>query len=353
MLLPTTATGVLAALLISLLGLGAWAMCYKATRRVRFEYFAYDFAWGVAVAAVAAAFTLGMWNSQELTFQDNFLLTGLRKIAWALGSGMVFNLANMLLMASTSVSRLSVAFPLTFGFALAIGSVGQYFVRPGVNAMLAFGGATVVVVGVILAFVGYKWFLQDEAHRAIKALTADPRANVTQPAADTSTKAFVLALFAGIFYSVFYYAIQEAISGENGVASYGAALIVAAGVFGSTLVFVPFFLNFPVRGKPLAVRQYLQLERRQHIWGILGGMVWTAGLLGGLVVHGLPVAIQPEPVITYLLSNAGPLVTALIGILVYRELPEAPVKVHAMMGAMVVLMLLGMGMMALAPFYGR
>ena len=42
--------------------------------------------------------------------------------------------------------------------------------------MLAFGGALVCVAAMLVAFIGYKWFLTDEAHRAIKALSADPRA---------------------------------------------------------------------------------------------------------------------------------------------------------------------------------
>jgi hypothetical protein len=248
---------------------------------------------------------------------------------------------------------LSVAFPLTFGVAWAAGSAWQYYVRPDVNPMLALGGAVTVLVGAFLSFVAYRWFLEEEAHKAIKELNADPRAKATPPPADTSARALVLAVFAGIFFAIFFVTIQEATSGDNGVASYGAALILAAGVFGSSAVLVPFFLNFPVRGKPLAVRQYLQLERRQHVWGILAGVVWTAGLLGGLVVYGLPSSIQPDPLVGFLLSHSAPLLTAALGLFVYRELPEAPIKVYSMMGAMFVLMLAGMSLIALAPVYGR
>jgi glucose uptake protein len=170
---------------------------------------------------------------------------------------------------------------------------------------------------------------------------------------DTSVKGFVLAILAGIGFAVFFPALQEATTGDNGVASYGAALMLAAGVFGSTIALVPFFLNFPVRGKPLAVRQYFQLERRQHVVGVIGGVVWTTGLLGGLVTVGLAGVIQPSPLVTYLLSYSGPLLSAALGLLVYRELPEAPVKVHAMMAAMFILMLVGMVMIAIAPSYGR
>jgi glucose uptake protein len=353
MLLPTTASAVLVALVISLLGWGLWIYFYKATKRIRFEYFAYDFTWGVVLAAVVAAFTLGSWDNKELTFQDTYLLAGLRKMAWAAVSGIVFNLANMLLLAATSVSRISVAFPIAFAVAWAGGSIQEYFLRSGVNPLLTFGGSAVLIVAAVLGFIGYKWFLTDEAHKAIKALTADPRANVKAAPADTSARALVLAILAGLFFIGFFSAIREAISGENGVPSYGATLILAGGVFGSSIVFVPFFLNFPVRGKPLAVRQYLQLERRQHIAGIIGGIVWTAGLLAGLVTFGLPASIMPAPTVSYLLSHAGPVLSALVGLVIFRELPEAPVKVHAVMGAMLVLMLVGMGMIAVAPVYGR
>ena len=353
MLLPSNASAVLVALVISLLGWGLWVCFYKATKRVRFEYMAYDFAWGVVLASIVAAFTLGIWNSKELTFQDNYLLAGLRKMAWAGGSGVIFNLANMLLLAATSVSRISVAFPVALAVALAIGSAREFRVQPGVNPLLAFGGAFVVIVAAVLAFIAYKWFLEDEAHRAIKALSADPRAKAVPVPVDTSTRGLILAILAGAVYAGFFPAFQEATTGDNGVSSYGAVLILAAGVFASSIILVPFFLNFPVRGKPLAVRQYLQLERRQHIAGVIAGAVWTAGLLGGAVTVGLPAAILPSPVELYLLSHSGYLLSAALGLLLYRELPEAPTKVHAMMAAMFVLMLVGMGIIALAPVYGK
>jgi glucose uptake protein len=353
MLLPSTATAVLVALVISLLGWGSWVCFYKATKRVRFEYFAYDFTLGLVLATVIAAFTLGIWDSKELTFQDSYLLAGLRKMAWAAGAGIIFNLSNMLLLASTSVSRISVAFPVAFAVAWTVGSTREYLVRPNVNPMLAFGGSLVLIVAAILAFTAYKWFLEDEGHRAIKALSADPRANVKAAPVDTSARALVLAILAGLLFAVFFSALDEATSGDNGVTSYGAALIFAGGAFAASIVFVPFFLNFPVRGKPLAVRQYFQLERRQHFAGILGGVVWTAGLLGWLVTLGLPSAIVPAPAVTYLLGHSGPVLSAIFGLLLYRELPEAPTKVHALMGATLVLMLVGMGMIAVAPIYGK
>jgi glucose uptake protein len=349
MLLPTTETAVLVALVISLIGWGSWAALFKAGKKVRFEFFLYDFAFGVALAAVVAAFTLGLWNPKELTFQDNLLLTGLRKEAWAIGSGLVFALANSMLLASVSVSGMSVAFPITFGVAWALGSVWDFVVLPGLNPMMAFGGA--VLVGALMAVVAYRWYLEGEAHKAVEALRADPRAKAA-PKTGTGTKAFILAAVSGVLFTGFFYAIQEATSGDNGIASYGAALFLAAGAFGASIVVVPFFLNFPVKGQPLTVRRYFTISALHHVVGLVGGMVWTMGLLGGLATLALPAAIQPLPLVRYLLTHGTPLLAALWGLFVWREMKGGSIRVHAMMGAMFVLMLAGMGMIALAPGYG-
>ncbi len=353
MLLPTTATAVLVALLIGLFGWGSWASMYKAAKKLRFEFFAYDFAWGVGLAAVAAAFTLGSMNSAELTFQDNFLLTGMRKIAWGVGSGVVFNLANLLLLAAVSVSGMSIAFPVAFGLAWALGSVWTFFIRPDVNPMLAFGGAAVSLLGVAMAMVAYRWFLENRAHESAQALRADPRAKTSPPPQDMGAKAFVLAAISGIVFAVFFPMLFEATHDENGLSAYGAVLMVAGGLFASTAVFVPFFLNFPVKGKPLTVAQYLKVPVGQHVWGLLGGILFAAGLLGSLVVLGAPGPAQPSVVVAYMLDHGAPLLAALWGMLVWRELPGAPTKVNAIMAAMLVLLAVGMGMIAVAPLYGR
>ncbi len=63
---------VMVALLISLLGWVPGLRCTRPGKKVRFEFFAYDFAWGVLIASITLAFTLGSWNTADLTFQDNF-----------------------------------------------------------------------------------------------------------------------------------------------------------------------------------------------------------------------------------------------------------------------------------------
>src|SRR6202142_4490998 len=104
MIFPATQAATLALLVISLICWGSWANTLKLAGKWRFELYYYDFAIGFAVLAVAAAFTAGSLNSGELTFQDNFLITGYRNIAFVIAAGVVFNLVNLLLTATVALS---------------------------------------------------------------------------------------------------------------------------------------------------------------------------------------------------------------------------------------------------------
>jgi glucose uptake protein len=353
MLLPTTATAVLAALIISVLGWGSWASMFKAAKKARFEFFAYDFAWGALIASVILALTLGSWNSADLTFQDNFLLAAKRKMAWAVLAGGVFNIANVMLLAAIAVSSMSLAFPLAFGLAWAIGSAWEYFSRPGMNPMMSFGGAVVTLVAVVLSIIAHRWYLESESHKTIKALRADPRAKNAPATPSGGAKAFVLATISGLLFSLFFPAMREAVSGDDGVSSYGVAILMAVGIFFSSIIVVPFFLNFPVKGQPLTVSRYFKIAKAHHIWGVLAGFLWLGAVIAGLAADQAPIAAQPTLALGFILSHAAPVIAALWGVLIWRETSSAPTKVHMMTAAMVVLMLAGLGMMGLSPEYGR
>ncbi|MFM2125892.1 MAG: hypothetical protein RL328_2343 [Acidobacteriota bacterium] len=352
MLLPQSATAVLVALVIGLLGWSAWVSFFKAGKKIRFEFFAYDFAWGVVLATVVAAFTLGSWDSKELTFQDNFLLTGMRKMAWAAGSGMVFNLANLLLLAATAVAGSAVAFSIAFGLAWAVGGVVTYFTQPDVNPLLAFGGAGVTFLAAVLAMVAYAWLLAEKAHSEDVALRADPRAKGA-PQSESALKGIFLAVVSGLAFGGFFPMMAEATTGDNGVSAYGYALLVAGAVFGSSIVLVPFFLNFPVKGKALSVAQYVKIPLGHHLLGLAGGVVWSVGLLGGLLHLGVAASAEVSPVVIYLLNHGTPVLTTLLGLLVWGEFRGAPTRATAMAGAVLALLIAGTAMLAVAPVNGR
>src|SRR5229473_3338547 len=102
MILPSSYLATLWLLVISMICWGSWANTLKLASAWRFELYYYDFAIGFLLLTVAAAFTVGSLNAGELTFQENFLLTGYHNMAWAVAAGMLFNLGNMFLAATVS-----------------------------------------------------------------------------------------------------------------------------------------------------------------------------------------------------------------------------------------------------------
>ena len=143
--------------------------------------------------------------------------------------GVVFNVANLLLVAAIDVAGLAVAFPVGIGLALMIGAVSSYIVRPKGNPLLLFGGVALVTVAIVLDAAAYR-------KRETKAKA-------------TTTRGIVFSLACGVLMGSFYPLVARAMKGERGnpgPGPYAVALFFAVGVMLST---VP--ANWLLMWKPL------------------------------------------------------------------------------------------------------
>ncbi len=154
MLIPQTYAGALILIILSMICWGSWANTFKLAGKWRFELFYYDYSLGVLLAAIIAAYTFGSMGD-ELSFSDNMIVAGKRNMAYALAGGVVFNLANMLLVAAISVAGLAVAFPIGIGLALVVGVVWNYFLNPQGNPILLTAGVVLVVGAIIVDALAY------------------------------------------------------------------------------------------------------------------------------------------------------------------------------------------------------
>ena len=64
--------------------------------------------------------------------------------------GVVFNLANILLVAAIGIAGMSVAFPVGIGIALVLGVIVNYISNPQGNPLLIFGGVALITLAIIL-----------------------------------------------------------------------------------------------------------------------------------------------------------------------------------------------------------
>ena len=351
MILPASQAATLALLIVSLICWGSWANTLKLAGKWRFELYYYDFALGCVLLAVLAAFTAGSLNSSELTFQENFLITGYRNIAYALLAGVVFNFGNMLLAAALSLAGMAVAFALTSTVALVVSTAWNLIFEVPNGILLSLCGATLLLAALVMAAFTYSHYLDDKAVAVkIPALQVDPRSRhaKTTPRAPGAARAITLGVLGGIALGLFRPLINVARAGDNGVAPYGLALLFAAGVLGSTIIFSPFFFTFPVAGDAISMRNYFVGAARQHLLGILGGALVAAAFLTQMLALAAPPFLRTAAMPSYALSQGGPVLAVLWGLIAWREFRDGGERTRLLFVFMLILMAAGVGLLAVA-----
>lgn len=336
MILPTTYATALALTIVSMLCWGSWANTFKLTKKWRFELFYFDYAFGVVLAALVAAFTFGSMGD-ELSFLDNLMYTaGKRQIAWALAAGGVFNLANILLVAAISIAGMAVAFPVGIGLALVIGVVWSFVLKPAANPFLLFSGALLVLVAIAVdAF----------AYRAHTQRTAPKNARLT-------LKGLILSLVSGIFMGSFYPLVEMAKVPEVGLGPYTVAVVFAIGVLGTTFLYNIYFMNLPVEGQPIPVSAYFASKSlRNHLLGFLGGLVWCTGAVANFVAASAPPEVNVGPAVSYAMGQGATMISALWGLLVWKEFAGAAPRVKMLLAIMMILFIAGLTLVSIAPLY--
>jgi glucose uptake protein len=350
-ILPTTDSSALILLIFSMLCLGSWVNTQKLLGKWRFELFYYDYSCGALACALVAAFTLGSLDSQELTFQDNLLIASRHAMAYAAGAGVVFNLGNMLLLAAMQVSGMAVAFLISFGLALAVSAFGSYFETPQINVTLLLSGVALALAVIVVAGLAHALFLEARAD-AEKPPRPDPR-SPRRPATPSAALGITLSVLSGILISLSIPLMGGARAGEAGVGPYGAALLFGGGLFLSTLLFSPFFMNFPVFGAPVEIRGYFLGGKKQHLLGFLGGVIWMAGTIAAFVAGSGPPTAQPDRSLSDAVPQVAALAAAIWGLLAWREFQGATHRVKVLLTMALVLLAGGTALVAVAQFNSK
>ena len=150
MFLPTTYNLALLLMLITMLCWGSWANSMKLCPGYRFQLFYWDYVIGVLGGTLIWGLSFGSMGDSGLSFLPDVASVSLNSILLAALGGVVFNVANLLLVAAIDVAGLAVAFPVGIGLALVVGAVSSYLVAPAGNPYYLFGGVALVIVAIVL-----------------------------------------------------------------------------------------------------------------------------------------------------------------------------------------------------------
>jgi glucose uptake protein len=329
MFLPETYAVTLVLMIVSMLCWGSWANTLKLCPNFRFQLFYWDYSIGLFAAAILLGLTAGSLGRTPPSFVSAVTHTTAPIILWAFCGGVIFNIANLLLVAAIDVAGLAVAFPVGIGLALVVGAVSSYLVSPAANPLLLFGGVALVALAIIVDALAYR-------KRESKAKA-------------TTTRGIVLSLVAGVLMGSFYPFVAHAMRGPDSPGPYDVAFFFAIGVLISTVPSNLLLMAKPLDGKPrVAGEGYWRAPMGWHIAGILGGAVWCIGAVANFVASG---AHLVGPAVSYSIGQGATMVSALWGVFVWHEFSGTPRAARLLLVLMFLFFLLGLCAVALAPLY--
>lgn len=310
MLVPATHLSALLVLVLSLVCLGSWANMFKLTgTRWRFELFYFDFAIGVIILAVIAAYTFGTHG--DLAFSDRMLVAGRVAQVWIILAGITFNLGNILLVAAISLLGMSFAFPLAVGTGLVIWCCLQ--IRAA-NAPLLSIGIVLMLLTVLL-----------DALACRKAVgSASKPASANNKLRRKSTKGIVCGVLGGIALGFFSSVGAGSMDPEFGVGPYAAILLFGIGIFLSSVVISFYFMKVPIEGPSLTFGDYFRGRARKHLLGFAGGIICLAGLLAAAVIDSVPPSAGIGAAAAFIATLASVLLAIVWGIARWKELGTVP-----------------------------
>ncbi len=315
--------------ILSMLCWGSWSNTQKLVKSWRFELFYWDYIWGVLLLTVAAGLTLGRLSpSSPQSFFNSLASASWHNILYGFLAGFIFNFGNLFIVAAIAVAGLAVAFPVSIGVSLVVSSILDYVVTPRGNPWLLFGGVVLVCVAMVFDGLAYG--------------KASGGAKVT-------IRGIVLCVLSGLGLGLFYPLIAKSLQGEGRLGPYSVAFVFVLGAVVSTFPFNYTFMRRPIVGAKLTIRDYFHGTGREHLLGVVGGVIWAVGTISNFIASDVQTV---GPAVSYALGGGATLVAVLWGLIVWKEFRDAPKVAYLLLNLMFVFFLAGLVSVALAPVIG-
>ena len=316
--------------IITMLCWGSWANTQKLVSKKEwgFPLFYWDYTLGVIIISLIFGLTMGSSGESGQAFVPNLLQASANAIFLALLGGVIFNIANLLLVAAIDIAGMAIAFPIGIGIALVLGVLVNYVAAPEGDATLLFIGVGLVTLAIIVDALAYKKISKGSA----------------------TTKGIVISLAAGILMGFFYRFVAASMSPEYEVTAtglltpYTAVFVFSIGIFISNFLFNTFFMYKPISGNKVTYTDYFKKGTpKLHLIGLLGGAIWCIGMLLNMIAAG-----EAGFAISYGLGQGATMVAAIWGVFIWKEFKNAPKGTNGLIGLMFLLFMAGITLIIMA-----
>ncbi len=330
MLIIESYTVAVVLLFITMLCWGSWANTQKmATQSWPSQLFYWDYTLGIVLVSFIFGITIGSSGEEGRGFFEDMGQASSEALWSAFLGGVVFNIANLLLVAAIDIAGMAVAFPVGIGIALVVGVIVNYIAVPVGDPLLLFGGVALVTLAIVLDAKAYRRLSSDGA---------------------VSTKGLWVSVVAGILMGFYFRFVAASVATdfanpqEGLMTPYSAVFIFAIGVFLSSFLWNTFFMYKPIKGPKVTFGEYFSKGNpKLHLIGILGGVIWCIGMSFSMIA-----SEQAGFAISYGLGQGATMVAAAWGVFIWKEFDNAPKGTNRLITAMFALFIVGLALIIIA-----
>lgn len=317
---------------VTMLCWGSWANTQKLSGRAwPFQLFYWDYALGVLLLSLISAFTLGSTGDHGRAFLADLAQATQGAIGSALIAGVIFNLSNILLVAAIDIAGMAVAFPVGVGLALIIGVITSYLTKPSGQPAILAAGVLMIAVAIILDAIAYRKLALSSART--------PRLGIILSVAAGVLMGFFYSFVVAAMVKDVYAPVLEA--GKMG--PYAVIVLFSLGLFISNFLWNSLVMIRPFSGPKVAFSAYFQGGARQHLVGILGGMIWNLGMSLNILA-----STKAGAAASYGLGQGATMVAAIWGVFVWKEFRGAPTGTGKLLTLMFLCYLAGLTLIILS-----
>lgn len=324
--------------IVTMICWGSWANTQKlATKEWKFQLFYWDYCIGVLLLTLIFAFTLGSMGTEGRSFIEDVRQADIKYLGSAFLGGVIFNIANILLVAAIDIAGMAVAFPIGIGIALVLGVITNYYTvdttANRADPVLLFAGVALVAAAIVVDAVAYR--------------------RLPSSGQKTTAKGIVLSVVCGILMAQFFRFVAAAMPPLNEIASpekagmltpYTALVFFAIGLFLSSFVVNTFVMKKPFVGEPVPFSDYFTKGNfRLHLIGIIGGMIWGVGMSFAILAGD-----AASYAISYGLGQGATMVAAFWGVFIWHEFRNAAPGTNRLLALMFALFIVGLGLIVYA-----
>ena len=90
---------------------------------------------------------------------------------------------------------------------------------------------------------------------------------------------------------------------------------------------------------------------KTHLFGVFGGMVWLAGAVSNFVAARAEGNAQVGPAVSYAIGQGATMISALWGLIVWKEFAGADGRVRTFIAVMFFLFIAGLALVSSAPLF--